>query len=159
MFWRGPYSNYIANVTDINNFSVIWQGNYSAEIYSRSTNYFDSYDASRDITAPVTMRAWTPNLDFGEPSYYKEGVFLEIGGTKQANEIFLLVDVFIDKSATPRTTLIYDMSKDAFQNGMSIAVPGKFKTISLRLRNSGYTNQGCEVSWMDFTYEVEGVRH
>lgn len=158
MFWRGMYANYMTNIVDTNNFPVVWTGNYSAQIFSRSSGYYDNYFVSLGIVEPVTYRAQTPNLDLGEPTYYKEGVFLEISGLLSASDNPVLVDVFLDKSSTARTTLVYDTTKSSFQIGQRIAIPGKFKTVSLRFRNSGYSNLACELYWIDFTYSIEGLR-
>ncbi len=159
MFWRGMYSNYLTNITDTSNFPVVWSGNYSAQVYSRSSGYTDNKNTTQDTFGFVAMRGVTASLDFQEPTYWKEGVFLEIAGEVQSALNYLIVDVFLDKSTTARTSLIWDMSSNNFQTGINKAIPGKFKTIKLRIRNSSTVNSGCQVFWMNFTYSLEGVRY
>jgi hypothetical protein len=162
MFWRGPYTNYMTTITDTSNFPVVWGGDYSAQVFMRDNGYNDNTIPSQFAYSYINFRAVTPDLDFGEPTYYKEGVFLEIAGERRTNASnAVVIDVFLDKSSTARTTLVWDPTLATFQTGISKAVPGKFKTIRLRVRNTsllGDLNEGFQLYWMNFTYSLEGVR-
>lgn len=161
--WDHFNANYLAIVSDANNFPRLWFGDLGGYVYQREDNYGNQYIAN--LPGELNVLFLTPDLDLGEPTYYKEGVFLEIGGevisadTFSAGPSLLAVDVFLDKSSTARATLIYDMSKSNFKTGISVPVPGKFKTIKLRFRNRDFNYGGMTLYWMDFTFQTEGVRH
>lgn len=160
--WPQVNLNYVAIVSGSNNFPVMWGGDLSGFIYHRILD--PSGSSTPGGGKPYPFYFVSPGLSLEENTYYKEGVFLVVAGNvltlpSPTSKSYLMVDVFLDGSSTARTTLVYDMTKTNFRNGIPIAVPGKFKTIKLRFRHTGNVETSFLIDWADFTYEIEGVRY
>lgn len=153
--WPQVNLNYVAIISDTHNFPVMWGGDLSGFVFKR---FLDTTGSTPGSTKPYPFYFVTPSMSLGSNTYYKEGVFLTVAGTVMDSGYYLIVDVFLDGSSTARASLVYDMSKTRYRNGIPIPVPGKFQNIKLRFRHTSANRPDFMIDWVDFTFETEGLR-